>query len=180
MKVWSEIYMTKRKYWSWKENTCSSLWSKVSSYGQWDEFRIRKPNCLKINPSPENITETNVKLGSEYSVETLWGLERVGNIEPLEYDAKCNVIKAFKSGLPLFHPTCHVPSVKFSDDLNISPVEGYRLSHWQSMQNIQCIADMGDCNKYCIKYIVKIDSQNYVIFYSYGHTNFKLITKTSF
>ena len=48
------------------------------------------------------------------------------------------------------------------------------------MQNIQCITDMGSWNKYCIKYIGRINNQNYVVMYSGGHTNGKLITKTSF
>ena len=48
------------------------------------------------------------------------------------------------------------------------------------MQKIQYITDTGGCNKYCIKYIFKIDNQNYVIVYSDVHTNGKLITKTSF
>ena len=89
-------------------------------------------------------------------------------------------MKAFKSWLPLFHPTRHVPPVNFSDGLNISPIEGYTFSHCQSMKKIQRITNMGGCNKYCIKYIGKIDNQNYVILYSDVHINGKLITKTSF
>ena len=48
------------------------------------------------------------------------------------------------------------------------------------MQNIQRITDTGSCNKYWIRYIGKIFNQNYVILYSDGHTNGKLVTKTSF
>ena len=48
------------------------------------------------------------------------------------------------------------------------------------MKNIQCITDTSGCNKYCIKYIGKIDNQNYVIVYSDGNTNGKLITKAQF
>ena len=104
----------------------------------------------------------------------------VGIIEPLEYDAKYDVMKAFKIILPFLHPTCHVPPVKFSDDINISPVEGYKFSHCQSMQDIQCITDKGGCNKYWIKYIGRTNNQNYVIVFSDGHTNGKFITETSF
>ena len=62
-------------------------------------------------------------------METLQGLERLVIIEPLEYDAKYNVMKAFKSIMPFFHTICHVPPVNFSDDKNISSVEGYTFSH---------------------------------------------------
>ena len=48
------------------------------------------------------------------------------------------------------------------------------------MQNIQCITDMGGCKNHCIKYIDKINNQNYFIVYSDGHTNGKLIIKSSF
>ena len=41
-----------------------------------NEFRCRKPNYLKMNPPPGNITEKKLKLGNEYSVETFWRLER--------------------------------------------------------------------------------------------------------
>ena len=107
-------------------------------------------------------------------------MERVEIIDLLEYNANYDVMKAFKSILILFHPTRHVPPINFSDDLNISPVEGYAFSHCQSMKNILFITDTGGCNKYCIKYIFKIDNQNYVIVYSDVHNNGTLITKTSF
>ena len=89
-------------------------------------------------------------------------------------------MKAFKIILTFFRPTHHVLTVIFSNDIKISPIEGYAFSHWQSIQNIQYITDTGGCNKYCIKYIGKIDNQNYVIVYSGGHTNGKLVPKPSF
>ena len=53
----------------------------------------------------------------------------------------------------------------------ISLVEGYTFSYRQSMQNIQ---------KITIKYIGKIDEQNYVIVNSDGHKNCKLTTNSTF
>ena len=69
-----------------------------------NEFRCRKPSYLKMNPPPGNVTEVFVKLGNDYSMETLWILERVRIIKPLEYDAKYNVMKAFKVDCPPFIP----------------------------------------------------------------------------
>ena len=47
------------------------------------------------------------------------------------------------------------------------------------MQNIQVITDSGGCNKYIIKYIGKIDSQNFVIVYTNSHSNGRLVTKAT-
>ena len=89
-------------------------------------------------------------------------------------------MKSFKSQLPFFHPSCHVPAVNWNDIYNISLVEGYTFIVCQSMQNIQRITNTGGCNKYCIKYLGKIDEQNAVIVYADSHKNGVLITKSSF
>ena len=47
------------------------------------------------------------------------------------------------------------------------------------MQNIQVITDSGGCNKYIIKYIGKIDSQNFAIVHTDSHSNGRLITKAT-
>ena len=65
-----------------------------------NEFRCSKPNYLKNNPPPGNIIEKFVKLGNYYYVETFRRLERVVIIEPLEYDANYDVMKAFRIILP--------------------------------------------------------------------------------
>ena len=89
-------------------------------------------------------------------------------------------MKPFKSRLSYFHPRRHIPPVNWAHDLNMSPVEGHTFTYCQSMQNIQYITNCGGCNKYVIKYIGKIDEQNYVIVYSDSHTNGKLVTKAFF
>ena len=42
------------------------------------------------------------------------------------------------------------------------------------------ITNIGGCSKYTIKYIGKIDAQNYVIVYTDSHKNGKLATKGTF
>ena len=42
------------------------------------------------------------------------------------------------------------------------------------------ITDIGGCSKYTIKYIGKIDAQNYVVVYTDSHKNGKLVTKGTF
>ena len=59
-------------------------------------------------------------------------------------------------------------------------MEGYAFCYCQSMQNIQKITNTGGCNKYTIKYIGKIDEQNYVIVHTDSHKNDQLMTKSTF
>ena len=86
----------------------------------------------------------------------------------------------FKSKVEYFHPVRYIPTVDWSQDVNMSPVESYTFSICQSMQNIQIMTNSGGCNKYCIKYIGKIDEHNFVIVYTDGNKNEILITKKSF
>ena len=88
-------------------------------------------------------------------------------------------MKPFKSRLPFFHPKRHIPAVNWTHDLNISPVEDYTFVYYGSMQNIQKITNAGGCNKYTIKYLAKIDEQNYVIVYTDGNKSGKFITKST-
>ena len=83
-------------------------------------------------------------------------------IEELEIDDDGNVAK-FKSTLDFFHPVRHIPPTNATDDMNISPVEGYTFAVCRSMQNIQVLTGAGGCSKYVLKYISKIDEQNYVV-----------------
>ena len=89
-------------------------------------------------------------------------------------------MKPFKSRLGYFHPSRHVPAVNWNDIFNVSPVEGYTFMICQSMQNIQLITNTGGCNKYCIKYVGKIDEQNSVVVYADSHKNGVLVSKASF
>lgn len=145
-----------------------------------DKEVCRKPNYLLKNPAPNITRETYEILPNSLSIEALRQLEKVGIIEPLEYDEVRDYLKPFKSRLPYFHPKRHIPPVNWNEYCNISPVEGYTFSYCKSMQNIQLITDSGGCNKYTIKYVGKIDAQNYVIVYSDGHKNGHLILKSTY
>ena len=144
-----------------------------------DKFVCRKPNYLLMNKAPKNINDTYQDLPNDISIESLHRLEKVGIIDPLEYDEKIDYMKPFKSNLSYFHPKRHLPPVNWTHDMNISPVEGYTFAYCQSMQNIQVITHSGGCNKYTIKYVGKIDDQNHVIVSSDGHKNGVLITKST-
>ena len=145
-----------------------------------NKFVCRKPNYLKMNNPPGNPSEKYEILPNDMSLESLRQLEKVGIINPLEYDNEKDFLKPFKSRLSYFHPKRHIPAINWTNDLNISPVDGYTFSYCQSMQNIQKITNTGGYNKYTIKYIGKIDEQNYVIVNSDGHKNGKLITNSTF
>jgi hypothetical protein len=145
-----------------------------------NKFTCRKPNYLLMNPQPGNTHEKYVDLPNSMSIESLRQLEKVGIIEPIHFDKQMDYMKSFKSRLPYFHPKRHIPPINWTHDMNISPVEGYTFAHCLSMQNIQKIIHSGGCSKYIIKYIGKIDAQNYVIVYTNGQKNGQLVTKGTF
>ena len=89
-----------------------------------DKYVCRKPNYLTMNPPPGNTRSTYQILSNDMSIESLRRLEKVGIIEPIEYDAVNDYMKPFKSRLSYFHPRRHIPAVNWTHDLNISPVEG--------------------------------------------------------
>ena len=62
-----------------------------------------------------------------------------------------------------FRPTRHIPPTNPTHDLNISPVESQTFVVCRSMQNIQSLTHSNGCNKYVVKYLGKIDEQNFVI-----------------
>ena len=145
-----------------------------------NKFVCRKPNYLKMNNPPGNTIEKYEILPNDLSLESLQQLEKLGIIKPLKFNHTTKYLKPFKSRLLCFHPKRHIPAVNWTHDLNISPVEGYTFSYCQSMQNIQKITNTGGCNKYTIKYIGKIDEQNYVIVHTDSHKNGQLMTKSTF
>ena len=84
----------------------------------------------------------------------------------------------FKISLPFFGPYRNVPPTNTTNDINISPVEGYSFSVWKSIQNVQVITGTGSCSKYVCRYIAQIDEHNYVILSVNGAL--KLVTKATF
>ena len=123
-------------------------------------FRCRKIDNLFA--STDNWNQQYLTLPNDYSIQCLRILRRSGLIEELDIDLDGNV-KVFKSTLPFFHPQRHVHPTNPTNDVNISPLEGYTFSVMNSMQNIQRLTGTGGCSKYVCKYIGKIDEQNYVV-----------------
>ena len=114
---------------------------------------------------------------NNYSVQCLQILEKIGLTEKLTIDSDNNV-KEFKSTLPFFHPKRHIPPTNPTDDINISPVNGYLFSVCKSMQNLQRLLGAGGCSKYVCKYIAKVDEQNYLVVEIEGKR--QLVTKAYF
>ena len=138
-------------------------------------LRCRKLNNLHV--SKDNTKHKFMNLPNDYSVECLQILERIGLTENLSIDKDGNVLK-FKSNLPFFHPQRHIPPTNPTNDLNISPVEGYTFAACKSMQNVQVLTNTGGCSKYCLKYCAKVDEQNYVIVDVDGSG--KMVTKATY
>ena len=135
-------------------------------------FRCRKID--NVFASDDNRNHQFIPLPNDYSIPCLKVLEKAGLVDELEIDDDGNVT-LFKSNLPFFHPKRHVPPTNPTNDINISPVEGYTFSVMKSMQNIQRLTGTGGCSKYVCKYIGNIDEQNYVVVEVNGEG--KLMTK---
>ena len=85
-----------------------------------NKFVCRKPNYLLMHPPPNNTRDMYKDLPNDMSLESLRHLEKVGIIEPLEYDVKLDHMKPFKSRLSYFHPKRHIPPVNWTHEMNIS------------------------------------------------------------
>lgn len=135
-------------------------------------FRCRKIG--NVFASTDNRTHQFIPLPNEYSVQCLKMLGRSGLVDEIEINSDEN-LTLFKSSLPFFHPRRHVPKINPTNDVNISPVEGYTFSVMKSMQNIQRLTGTGGCLEYVCEYIGKIDEQKYVVVEADGEG--KLTTK---
>ena len=140
-------------------------------------FRCRKLNNLQI--SPDNTKHVFKPLPNDYSLECIERLVKIGLIEPIHvtddgYEAP------FKSCLEYFHPKRHIPPTNPTGDINMSPVDGYLFTACKSMQNVQWLTQCGGVNKYVVKYIGKIDEQNYVIVSTDSQQSGKLVSRAYF
>jgi len=140
-------------------------------------FCCRKLDNAKV--SPDNTKHVFKPLPNNYSLECLNRLVKIGIIKPIQvkedgYEAP------LKSSLEYFHPKRHIPPTNPTGDINMSPVDGYLFNACRSMQNVQWLTQCGGVNKYVVKYIGKIDEQNYVIICTDTHKNGKLVTKAFF
>ena len=119
-------------------------------------FKCQKLNYLRMNPQPGNNQESYIDLPNTMSIESLRQLEKVGIIEPLDFNEQIDYMKPFKIRVSQFHRKRHIPAINWTHDINISPVEGYTFAHCQSTQNIQMVTNSGVYNNYTIKYIKKL------------------------
>ena len=104
-------------------------------------------------------------------------MKTIGLIGKLHIDNDGNVLE-FKSILDFFHPKRHIPPTNPTNDMNISPVEGYTFAACRSMQNAQVLTATGGCSKYCLKYCIKVDEQNFVIVQAENDS--KMVTKAKY
>lgn len=142
------------------------------------KVRCRKINYLKA--SRDNTKHTFMKLPDDLPKDCLLRLEQIGMIETFTGTVDSGCRHTFKSKLSFLHPSRHLPPTNPSDDINMSPVEGYTFSICQSMQNIQVLTQTGGVNKYVCKYIGKIDEQNYVVVKVDDKSTGSLMTKATF
>ena len=77
----------------------------------------------------------------------------------------------------LFHIKSHIPPINPTNDMNMSPVEGYTFAACRSMQNAQILTECGGVNKYVYKFIVKFNEHNFVVVSTDAHKNGSLVTK---
>lgn len=140
-------------------------------------FRCRKLNYLDI--SEDNTKHTFLPLPNTLPKDCLDRLIKIGMIDAIEINEE-GFQRAYKSKLAFLHPQRHIPPTNPSDDINMSPCEGYTFSNCRSMQNIQILSQSGGVNKYICKYIGKIDEQNYVVVDVDNHSNGALVTKATF
>ena len=139
-------------------------------------FRCRKLDYLFC--SSDNTRHTFLDLSKDIPDDCLRRLVQIGAVEVPDVNDH-GFRSKFKSKISFLHPRRHIPPTNPSDDINMSPVEGYTFANCRSMQNIQLLTQTGGVNKYVCKYIGKIDEQNYIVVYvdsQEGH----LVNKATF
>ena len=80
-----------------------------------------------INTSKNSTAHQFPKLSNDYSVLCSKVLKRIYLVESLDIDTYGNML-SFQSSLPYFHPFWHAPPTNLTNDIDISPVEGYVCS----------------------------------------------------
>jgi hypothetical protein len=140
-------------------------------------YKCKKLNNLKV--SHDNNKHTFKALPNQYSLECLDRLVQIGLVDQIVV-TKDGYEAPFKSSLEYFHPKRHIPPTNPNGDINMSPVDGYLFTACRSMQNVQFLTHCGGVNKYVVKYIGKIDEQNYVIICTDGSKIGKLVSKAFF
>ena len=99
-------------------------------------YRCRKLNNTKI--SVDTTKRVFMPLPNDYSMEYLDCLVKIGLSNPLMIE-KEGYVKPFKSYNNLFHSVRHIPPTNPTNDINMSPIEGYTFDIYRSIHNIQWI-----------------------------------------
>ena len=109
----------------------------------------------------DNSRNTLKKLPNDLPQHCIDLFVKINIYEPLESNND-GFEAPFKRSHPNFHPLRVIHSTVPSDDLNISPLDGYTFSICRSMQNVQLLSRYNEVLAYVFKYIGKIDEQNFV------------------
>ena len=141
------------------------------------EYVCRAVQNLMKNKPPNNVRSYLEPLPNGLSPECLQVLQEIKMIDPLVVHEN-GYVEPFKAKNTFFHPHRCIAAVNWNDHSNISPVISELFVACRGMQNIQQIFRCGGCNKYCVKYMSKIDEQNYVIVSVDGRENGVLVTRT--
>ena len=93
-------------------------------------LRCRKLDNLKV--SKDNTRHEFMSLPNFFSVECSRILDKIGFMEEIVLDSDENN-KVLKSSLLFFHPKQHIPPTNPTNNLNMSPVDGYFFTAFRSM-----------------------------------------------
>ena len=157
-------------------HTCSERCLRAVGNGK---YVCRHVKVLSKNQPPNNVRSYMEDLPNGLTPECLKILEEIDLIEPLVVHEN-GYVEPFKSKHDYFDPKRCYPPVSWTHDLNISPVISELFCSCRSMQNVQQITRCGGCNKYCVKYMSKIDEQNYVIVSAKANKNGVIQTRKEF
>lgn len=150
---------------------------RVSPHDGPDAFCCCKPNNVKI--SPENMKHCIKQFPINLTQECIQPLIQTGLAECTSMNKTVSEQKIVLHH-PFFTPSRHIPPTNPTNDLNISPVDGYHFAASRSMQNVHSLTHTNGAYKYVCKYIGKIDQQNYVVVSTMSHKNGTLTTQSNF
>ena len=140
-------------------------------------FKCRKLNNLKM--SKDNTKLPFMSFNNDLPQNCIDRLVKIGVVEPVVQN-EFGYRKEIKSKLSFLHPKRHIPPTNSSDDINMSPCEGYTFANCLSMHNIQVLTQGGGVNKDICKYIGKPDEQNYIVVLVDPETNGQLVKRATF
>ena len=136
------------------KHTCSARCMRRTGVGK-DDLVCRVPDPRQMSQDLSNFYEYGFDV--VHSEEAILVLERLGFVKPRKETGGCFV--------PLhdfLKPKRILPPVRLGEG-NISPVIGRLFAATRSQMNVQICTTFGT-SRYIVKYIIKIDEGNYVVF----------------